>query len=140
MRRRINKKNAAILLLISTILFLVIQYHYKSFDSVLGANGINVTKVDMRNGNTGGYVSTTDKDKIKELVNLVDNRYYRKSFMHLNQMSGFTFYYDFYVGDKQILRISGDGNNVQLNNTHYHVSKSISNKLLTNWFNSLPIT
>lgn len=46
---------------------------------------------------------------------------------------------DFYSGKKQILRITGSGNNVDINDTYYDVSKPISNKSLTNWFNSLPI-
>lgn len=34
----------------------------------------------MRSGNNGSYVETTDKKKIKEIINLVNNRYYTKAF------------------------------------------------------------
>lgn len=137
MRIKGFRKIVATVLVMFFVIFLVVQYHYKSFNAILATKSI--TKVSMRNGNTGGYVSTKNKEKIMELINLVNNRYYRKSFIQLNSMSGFSFYYDFYVGDKQVLRISRDGNNVQLNNVNYHASKPISNSLLTNWFNSLPI-
>lgn len=94
----------------------------------------------MLNGNSGRSVSTTDKKKIKELINMVNKRYYGKSIVQLHIMSGYTYYYDFYEGDKVVLRISGCGNIVELNKDYYIVNRSINNDSLTSWYNSLPIS
>ncbi|MBC8060151.1 MAG: hypothetical protein H7Y18_05745 [Clostridiaceae bacterium] len=134
--KRIKKK----LFIICIILFVVIQYHYKSFRTVLGTNEYNITKVGMQNGNSGGYVSTTDKEKIKELFNLVNKRYYGKSIIQLHMTTGYSYYFDFYVGDKVALRMLGSGNLIELNNKYYIVTKSVDNDSLTSWFNSLPVS
>lgn len=114
------------------------QYSKKSFKNLLKTNESNITKVFMRDGRNGNYVETTDKNKIKEIINLVSGKYYKKS-SDQRLRCGYSYYYDFYSGSKQILRITGSGNNVDINGTYYDVSKSISYESLTNWFNSLPI-
>ncbi|MBL4935078.1 DUF5301 domain-containing protein [Clostridium sp. YIM B02515] len=129
------------LLLIGIISFCLIRYYGyspKSFDDLLGADEANITKVLMRNGNNGSYVETTDKEKIKELINLVNDRYYKKS-SNQEPRSGYSYYYDFYSGDKHTMTITGNGDNVDVNGTYYDVSSSISVDSLTNWFNSLPV-
>jgi hypothetical protein len=125
-------------LLICIISFYIFQYSPKSLNDLLGTNKVNITKVFMKNGNNGSYVETTDKEKIKELTNLLNDRYYKKA---LNQESrvGYSYFYDFYKADKWIIRITGSGNNVEVNNVYYNVSKSIPTTSLANWFNSLPI-
>lgn len=128
----------SIILMICVISFLTIQYSKKNFNDLLKTNESNITKIFMRNGSNGSYVETTDKNKIKEMINLVSGRYYKKSF-NQSFRSGYSYYYDFYSGNKQILRITGSGDNVNINDTYYNVSKPISTKSLTNWFNSLPI-
>lgn len=128
----------SILLMICVISFFTIRYSKKSFNDLLKTKESNVTKIFMRNGLNGSYVETTDKNKIKKMINLVSERYYKKSF-NQNFRSGYSYYYDFYSGNKQILRITGSGNNVDINDTYYDVSKPISTKSLANWFNSLPI-
>ena len=107
----VNKKLLKIiipaLLLIGIILFCVILYYGyspKSFDDLLGIDEANITKVSMRNGNNGSYVETTDKEKIKEIINLVNDRYYQKS-SNQRKRVGYSYYYDFYSGDKEIIRI-----------------------------------
>lgn len=112
----------------------------KSFEDLLGTNKQNITKIFMRDGGNGDSVSTKDKDKIQELVALVNNRFYSKS---SNQQTkhGYAFAGDFYVGDKEVLNIIiGDGNNVSINGIYYDVDKAISVDEIRNWFNSLPIT
>lgn len=114
-------------------------YSAKSFDDFLGMDEANITKVLMTNGNNGSSVETTDKDKIKEIITLVnDDRDYKKSFNQAPR-TGYSYHYDFYSGDKQIVRITGSGDNVKVNGTYYDVSKSISNDSLKKWFNSLPV-
>lgn len=112
-------------------------YSKKSFNDLLKTKESNITKISMRNGNNGSYVETTDKNKIKEMINLVSGRYYKKSYDQSSR-SGYSYYYDFYSGNKQILRITGSEDNVDINDTYYNVSKPISTKSLDNWFNSLP--
>lgn len=138
----INKKRllmiVSIILIICIISFLTIQYSKKSFNDLLKTNESNITKIFIRNVNNGNYVETTDKNKIKEMINLVSRRYYKKSYDQRFR-SGYSYYYDFYSGNKQILRITGSGDNVKINESYYDVSKPISTKSLVNWFNSLPI-
>lgn len=126
------------LLLVCAVLFCIAQYTKKSFNDVLGTNEANITKVFMCNGSNGYTVETNDKDKIKELINSLNNRYYRKALIQLPR-SGYSYFYDFYSGDKEIIRITGHGKNVNINGTYYSVSKAISIDSLTNWFNSLPV-
>lgn len=80
----INKKLLKILipiiLMICIISFFTIQYSKKCFDDLIKNNEANITKVFMRSGSNGSYVETTDKKKIKEIINLVNNRYYTKAF------------------------------------------------------------
>jgi hypothetical protein len=126
-----------ILLFISIIVIFTRLYPIKRFTNFIGTNEHNITKVSMKPGYSMKLVSTTDKVKIKELFDLLDNRFYMKS---INQpfIVGYSYFYDFYVGKKLVLRITGDGNRVQMNNTYYYVSKKISFDLLSDWYNSLP--
>jgi len=126
-------------LIICVITFLLLQYPRKSFDNLLGTNETNITKVFMRNGGNGYGVETNNKDKIKELVNLLNNRHYIKA-INQKPRTGYSYFYEFYSGDKMILRITGSGNNVNINGTYYKVDKEISLDLLNNWFNSLSAT
>jgi len=93
----------------------------------------------MRDGSNGNSVSTTDKAKIQEIVQLVENRHYTKA-INQEARTGYSYFYDFYVGNKEVLRITGGGNNVEINSTYYNVDKPIQTNELKNWFNSLPIT
>lgn len=141
MDKKLLKIVISTLLLIGVISFYVIQYHVyspKSFDDLLGTDKANITKVLMRSGKNGSYVETTDKKKIKEIINLVNDRNYKKSSDQQSRV-GYTYYYDFYSGNKNIMRITGYGNNIDVNGTYYDVSRSISIDSLTKWFNSLPI-
>ncbi len=121
---------------ISVLLFIQINYPKKTFSELLGTDEARVTKVLMRKGFDMSSVETTDKGKIKELINILNDKYYRKSF-NQELISGYTYFYDFYSGDKAILRITGSGNTVCVNDTYCNVSKEISLDLLNNWFNSL---
>ena len=137
-----NKKKVKIavpiFIIACVILFYFIQYSNKSFTELLGTDELNITKVSMLNGSNGNIVETTDKVKIEELINLLDNRDYKKSFEQ-NSRVGYSYYYDFYVGDKHILRMTGCGNDIQINRSYYHTNKEISVDSLSKWFNSLPI-
>ncbi|HZK72337.1 MAG TPA: hypothetical protein VFD03_12610, partial [Clostridia bacterium] len=110
-----------------------------NFDNLLKTNTYNITKVLMRDGSNGNSVSTTDKAKIQEIVQLVENRHYTKA-INQEARTGYSYFYDFYVGNKEVLRITGGGNNVEINSTYYNVDKPIQTNELKNWFNSLPIT
>jgi nitrogen regulatory protein PII-like uncharacterized protein len=139
--KKLYKTVIPALLLIGIISFCLIRYYGyspKSFDDLLGADETNITKVLMRNGNNGSYVETTDKEKIKELINSVNDRYYKKS-SNQEPRVGYSYYYNFYSGDKHTITITGNGEKVDVNGTYYDVSRSISIDSLTNWFNSLPV-
>ena len=128
------------LMLIGVISFFLIkhfEYSPKSFESLLGTNEANITKVLLGNADYGDVAETNDKEKIKEIINLINNRNYTKS--NQEYITGCIYYCDFYSGDefKVRVRLSGDGDNVKVNYTYYNVSKSISSALLTNWFDSL---
>jgi len=126
-----------VILLICVLVFIQLQYPRRTFDDLLGVDEANITKVLMRSGVTGEGAETSDSDKIKELISILDNRYYRKAF-NQELRTGYMYYYDFYSGDKVVLGIVGSGNNIYItNNAYYNVSKEISLHLLDNWFNSL---
>ncbi len=139
-----KNKQLKIILLILLFIFVnlfslssLFQSHTKNFNDMLGTNETNITRILTRNENTGQYFSTTNKDKIKELINLLNNRNYSKSFNRLT-VTGISYYYEFFAGDKEILRITGDSDNVNINGTCYNITKEMSVKLLHNWSNSLP--
>ena len=136
MRKKLLWLAVPVILLICALVFIQVQYPRKTFDDLLGVDEAKITKVLMRKGFDMSSVETTDKDKIKELINILDNRYYRKSFKQ-ELISGYTYYYDFYSGNTVILRITGSGNNVCVNTTYCNVSKEIPLHLLDIWFKSL---
>jgi hypothetical protein len=141
MHKKLSKIVIPALLIIGIISFCLIRYYVystKSFDDILGVDEGNITKVLMRSGSNGSYVETADKEKIKELINLVNDIDYKKS-SNQTPRGGYSYYYDFYSGDKRVLRITGSGYNINVNGTYYDVSKFISVSSLTNWFNSLPV-
>jgi len=136
MRKKLLWPVVPVILLICVLVFMQLQYPRKTFDDLLGVDEANITKVLMRSGVTGQGVETADKIKIKELINILDNRYYRKAF-NQELRTGYMYYYDFYSGDKVILRITGSGTAVIIKDIKYNVSNEISLVLLDNWFNSL---
>ncbi len=139
-----NKKLAIVIsiflvLFILTIIFYQNQKdHKKEFDDLLGTNEVNITKIFMRDGSNGISVETTNKERIKNFINLFNTRYYKKS-LNQEDKAGYHYYYDLYTEDKRIIRINGEGDSVEINNTYYDVSIPISFDSLTNWFNTLSV-
>jgi hypothetical protein len=127
---------------ISVLLFVQVKYPKKTFSELLGTDESNITKVLMRKGFDMSSVETTDKDKIKELINMLNDRYYRKAF---NQEfgTGYTYAYVFYSGNSETLKMICSGNNIHIYNqektvaTYYNASKEMSIDWSDNWFNSL---
>lgn len=138
MNKKLFKVLVPMFIVLLIILFYQIQYSRKSFEDFLGTNEANITKILMRNGSDGSYVETSDKEHMKILINMLNDRYYKKS-LNQEDRNGYSYYYDFYLQDKRIIRITGDGDNVNINNTYYNVSKQISLDSLTNWYNSLSV-
>lgn len=136
MKNKVFKIAVPTILLVCIISTLMVKFNTKSLEDLLGTKEINVTSVFMRSGNSGKIVSTTDKDKIQELFGLLDNRNYIKS-LNQSPRTGYNYYYDFYEEGKQILRITGSGDNVNINGKYYNVNKAISVDSLTIWFDSL---
>ena len=136
MRKKLLWLAVSVILLICVLVFIQLQYPRKTFDDLLGVDEAKITKVLMRSGVTGKGVETSDSDKIKELISILDNRYYRKAF-NQELRTGYMYYYDFYSEDKVILRITGSGTAVIIKDIRYNVSKEISLHLLDIWFNSL---
>ena len=136
MRKKLLWLAIPVILLICVLVFIQLQYPRKTFDDLLGVDEAKITKVLMRSGVTGKGVETSDSDKIKELISILDNRYYRKAF-NQELWTGYMYYYDFYSGDEVILRITGSGNAVIIKNIKYNINKEISLHLLDIWFKSL---
>ncbi len=136
MRKKLLWLAIPVILLICVLVSIQLQYPRKTFDDLLGVDEAKITKVLMRSGVTGKGVETSDSDKIKELISILDNRYYRKAF-NQELRTGYMYYYDFYSEDKVILRITGSGTAVIIKDIRYNVSKEISLHLLDIWFNSL---
>ena len=131
------KKILPVLLLVGVI-SLCFVYSSKSFENLLGIDEGNITKVLMRNGSNGNYVESTDKEKIKELIDIVNNRDYKKA-LNQEKRTGYSYYYDFYLENKVRLSITGHGDKVDVNGAYYDVSEPISVEALAKWFNSLPV-
>lgn len=128
-----------------------INNNYIDFNSLLNNHSNMITKVYMERGLFADNVSTTNKSKIQEIIKLVNNRSYTKA-ANQEYRAGFTFFYDFYVGNTKAIRITGSGSNIAIcgsnvrvngsnagiNGTYYNVDKPISVSALTKWFHSLP--
>jgi hypothetical protein len=137
----LHKKTLKIILsilLLVGVISLYFVYASKNFENLLGIDERSITKVLMLNGNDGNYVETTDKEKIKELIDIVNNRTYKKA-LNQEKRIGYSYSYDFYSGDKVRLSITGHGDNVDINGAYYDVSEPISVETLAKWFNSLPV-
>jgi hypothetical protein len=131
----------AILFFVCIISFLIVRNRTipKSFEDLLGTNDTKISNILLGNGNSGTNVTTNDKTKIKELITLVNNRYYRRS-DDQRKMVGYNYFYTFYVGNKDVLTITYTGTKVYINRVWYEVNKEISSDKITDWFNSLTIT
>ena len=144
MRKKLLWLAVPVILLICVLVFIQLQYPRKTFDDLLGVDEAKITKVLMRSGVTGKGVETSDSDKIKELISILDNRHYRKAF-NQELRTGYIYAYTFYSKSNEILRIVGCGNNVHIytyseeksSGKYYNVSKEIPLHLLDIWFNSL---
>lgn len=91
----------------------------------------------MRKGKDGSSVATTDKAKIGELINILNNKTYRIS-LRQSQRVGYSYFYDFYKGGRKVLSITGDGSNININGICYSVCKPVSVDNIQDWFDSLP--
>jgi hypothetical protein len=127
------------LLITLIIAFIWYQYSEKSFKSLLGIDEGNITKVFMKDGSNGNFIETSDTGKIKELINLLNNRCYKKALDQAPRV-GYTYYYNFYSEDRIVMGITGSGDNVVVNRTYYNVNKEISTEALKSWFDSQPFT
>lgn len=125
-----------LLILAVVFTYFFAQYPKKSFSELLGTDQANITKVTLINCDAGMTVETYNKDKIKELINLLSERSYRKEFI---PYWGITHYICYLYSDtKEVIRISILEPNIEINNIYYNVKKEIDTDLLKKWFNSLP--
>lgn len=124
-----------VLVVIGVILFIILLTSKKSFSTILGVDESKITKVFMQD-EFGNVVETYDKVKIHELINLLNNREYKKSKDECTRIA-YTYYYDFYEGEKNVLRITGTGTSIVVNNEIYTVSREISQDAIAEWFQSL---
>ncbi|MDI6617722.1 MAG: hypothetical protein QME45_03465 [Clostridiales bacterium] len=130
---------SVIAVLFITFLFARPYIFGKSFEDLAGTSSKNITEVFMRSGMNGDSVATTDKAKINEIVDLVDNRHYTKS-KDQEPKTGYNYFYDFYVGDKKVLTITNAGSRIKANTTYCNVDKPIPLDGIKKWFNSLPVS
>lgn len=89
---------AGVVFFVCILSFFIIKNNInsKSFDDFFGTNNPNIMKVRMVSGNTGKSVSTDDKIKIQELVNLLKSRSYNKTTNQKNA-NNFSYSYSFYI-------------------------------------------
>lgn len=109
----------------------------KTFDDFIGKPNPNISKIVMFNGNNGKSVSTTDKNKIQELVKLLKNRSYHKA-SDQQIRAGSSYSYIFYVGNKEVLGICDLQGMVNVYGTYYN-STIVPNDGIKNLYNSLII-
>ncbi len=127
---------------ISVLLFFQIKYPKKTFSELLGTDEANITRVLMRKGSDMSSVETTDKGKIKEIINMLNDRYYKKSF-NQEPRTGYIYGYIFYSGNNETLTMVCSGNNIHIYNkentrgSYYNAVKEISIDWGDRWFNSL---
>ena len=129
-----NKKPVIVISIFFALSIFVILFYLnqkKEFDDLLGTNEANITKIFMRDGSNGISVETTDKERIKHFINLLNARYYTKSH-NQDDKAEYHYYYDLHTEDKRIIRIAGDGDSVEINNIYYDVSIPISIDSLAN--------
>ncbi|WP_242846019.1 hypothetical protein [Clostridium novyi] len=78
------RKNKLLLIIGVGVLALVIIYlisnnmKYKKFSDFIDNNEQKISRVEMIDGSNGKTVVSTDKGKIKELINLLNNQRYKK--------------------------------------------------------------
>ena len=124
------------------------QYPVKSFSSLIGIDETKITKIFMTSESSGKTVYSNDKAKIKELIELLNHRYYIKSFDQRAGVGG-SYSLRFYIGDDIIFSstIIGDGivgvgkgdDKKYPTGIHYLTSKKISDDSLDKWYKSLPV-
>jgi hypothetical protein len=129
-----------VLLMIGVIVtYYMVQCPKKSFDDLLGTDEANITKVVMGYGPLPQEKrETLNKDKIKELTGLLNKRSYARQVIQ-EMWVGSPPSLDFYLGSKSTFRMSFYGNDIEINDTYYSVSKDIDSASLIRWFKSLPV-
>lgn len=78
---------------------------------------------------------TTDKSKIKELLTILNNTQYRRA-SNQEGRDGFSYSYNFYVGDKLIMGMWDTGYMANVYDTFYETTIEPRDGI-ENWYNSL---
>ena len=89
-----------------------------------------VTKISFRNGGNGELVETDDKNKIKEFTSYLKDLVLKRKYFN-SDSGGYSYYADFYVDNKKIMRITFTGS-IDINGTKY---KIINNEKENNYIN-----
>ncbi len=135
------RKNKLLLIIGLGVLTLVIIYlisnnmKYKKFSDFIDNNEQKISRVEMIDGSNGKTVVSTDKEKIKELINLLNNERYKKS-SDQHEIVGYSFAVTFYVDNKNVLQIISTGDRVNVNGVYYNVTTGKLDKL-GKWYKSL---
>ena len=138
MKKKLLGAIMSIVLIIGIITYFEILYPRMTFEELLGTEEYNITKVLVKSPVTGARVETENKEKIMELINLFNNRTYRKEFKQRLGV-GYIYASDFYSGDKMVLSVIGAGNSVHIYNetrtidAYYNVSKEVTVNSFDNW-------
>lgn len=118
-----------------TFLFIKSSMNTKTFDDFIGNTNPDISKITMMDGGTGRSVFTTDKSKIKELLTILNNTQYRRA-SNQEGRSGFSYSYNFYVGDKLIMGMWDTGYMVNIYDTYYETTIEPRDGI-KNWYNSI---
>ena len=124
------------------IIVLVIIMFYLLFkwnNNFLGAIKIkkkDITKVKVTKFDNAMYVETEDKQKINELISILNRRVYGKSLNQKYNCKQLYFVIDIY-GNKSVIILLWYGNKIYINGVVYEFKKDIPLNSLYSWYNSL---
>ena len=134
-RKKIISLFAAVVIILICIICILLVFSKKSFKDLADTDHNELTKVVVTSGSDGSHVEFIDADKIKELVSVFESCEYRKVFFR-EKSTGYSFYFDFYSGNEVVLRITGTGSAIKVDDKDYKVVGEIDTDRIRALFNS----
>ena len=102
-------KKFSILILCLVSIYLIFsgcsEERFEKIQDIVQINYKDITKISFHDGRTGELIETEDKEKINEFLKYVNSYKLKKSELQL-ELDGYIYYADFYINDKNILRIT----------------------------------
>jgi len=95
-----------------------------NFRGLLGVDPSEVTKISLRCGTTGDLVTVEEEEGIKEFLAILEGKTFQKA-KDQTLRTGYQYYADFFQDDKELLRVTFQGEQVSIKQTYYDVSQSV---------------